>query len=60
MDIGRMRQGELVSRLQLAKSTVSRLVRQMEANGHVQRIANRDDGRAVLVRLTRQGRQIAT
>jgi DNA-binding MarR family transcriptional regulator len=56
---GRVRQGELAARLQLEKSTVSRLVRQMEAHGWVQRNSDRHDGRAVLIRLTRQGRSTA-
>ena len=41
---------------QLEKSTVSRLVRQMEADGRIQRRCDRQDGRAILIRLTRQGR----
>jgi DNA-binding MarR family transcriptional regulator len=57
---GSMRQGELAARLQLEKSTVSRLVRQMEAHGWIQRNSDRHDGRAVLIRLTRQGRETAT
>ena len=57
---GSMRQGELAARLQLEKSTVSRLVRQMEAHGWIQRNSDRNDGRAVLLRLTRQGRETAT
>ena len=52
---GSMRQGELAARLQLEKSTVSRLVRQMEAHGWIQRNSDRHDGRAVLLRLTRRG-----
>jgi DNA-binding MarR family transcriptional regulator len=57
---GAVRQGELAVRLQLEKSTVSRLVRQMEARGWIQRTSDRDDGRAVLIRLTRQGRDAAS
>jgi len=57
---GPMRQGELAARLQLEKSTVSRLVRQMEAQGWIQRNSDRFDGRAVLIRLTRQGRDTAS
>ena len=57
---GSMRQGELAARLQLEKSTVSRLVRQMEAHGWIQRNSDHHDGRAVLLRLTRQGRETAT
>jgi DNA-binding MarR family transcriptional regulator len=55
-----MRQGELAARLQLEKSTVSRLVQRMEAHGWIQRNSDRHDGRAVLIRLTRQGRETAT
>ena len=50
---GSMRQGELAAGLQLEKSTVSRLVRQMEAHGWIQRNSDRHDGRAVLIRLAR-------
>ena len=57
---GPVRQGELAARLQLEKSTVSRLVRQMETRRWIQRSSDRDDGRAILVRLTRQGRETAT
>jgi DNA-binding MarR family transcriptional regulator len=57
---GPMRQGELAVRLQLEKSTVSRLVRQMEAHRWIQRNSDRRDGRAVLIRLTRKGRDMAS
>lgn len=57
---GPMRQGELAARLQLEKSTVSRLVRQMEACGWVHRISDREDARAILICLTKQGRETAT
>jgi DNA-binding MarR family transcriptional regulator len=56
---GSMRQGELAARLQLEKSTISRLVRQMEAHGWIQRNSDRHDGRAVLIRLTRHGQETA-
>jgi DNA-binding MarR family transcriptional regulator len=57
---GPVRQGELAARLQLEKSTVSRLVRQMEAHGWIQRNSDRHDRRAVLIGLTRQGRDAAS
>jgi DNA-binding MarR family transcriptional regulator len=57
---GPLRQGELAARLRLEKSTVSRLVRQMEAHRWIQRNSDRHDGRVVLIRLTKQGRQTAT
>jgi DNA-binding MarR family transcriptional regulator len=56
---GPVRQGELASRLQLEKSTVSRLVRQMEVHGWIQRSRDRADRRVLLIRLTRQGRKAA-
>jgi len=56
---GSMRQGELAARLRLEKSTVSRLVRQMEAHGWIRRNSDRHDGRAVLILLTRKGRETA-
>jgi DNA-binding MarR family transcriptional regulator len=56
---GPMRQGELASRLQLEKSTVSRLVRQMETAGRIQRRCDGQDGRAILIRLTRRGLETA-
>lgn len=57
---GSVRQGELAARLQLEKSTVSRLVRQMEAHVWIQRNSDRHDGRAVLIRLTKRGRDTAS
>jgi DNA-binding MarR family transcriptional regulator len=57
---GPLRQGELAARLQLEKSSVSRLVRQMEVHGWIERYSDRYDGRAVLIRLTRQGRGTAS
>jgi DNA-binding MarR family transcriptional regulator len=56
---GPMRQGELAARLQLEKSTVSRLVRQMEAHGWILRNSDHYDGRAVLIQLTTKGRRTA-
>jgi DNA-binding MarR family transcriptional regulator len=58
--IGPMRQGELANRLKLEKSTVSRLVRQMETYHWIRRICDQDDGRAILIELTKQGRQMAS
>ncbi len=45
--------------MQLDKSTVSRLVRQMEAAGRIQRGSDLQDGRALLIRLTREERETA-
>ena len=57
---GTLGQLELGQRLNLQKSTVSRLVAQLLARGWVQREADQNDGRASLLRLTASGRQAAT
>ncbi len=50
-------QHELGARLGLEKSTVSRLVGQLESRGWVQRQRQERDGRSVAVSLTEKGRQ---
>jgi DNA-binding MarR family transcriptional regulator len=52
---GRLRQVELTRRLRLEKSTVSRLVTNLEHRGWVYRQAAGDDGRGVLLELTEAG-----
>jgi DNA-binding MarR family transcriptional regulator len=52
---GRLRQVELTRRLRLEKSTVSRLVANLEHRGWVRRQAAGDDGRGVLLELTEAG-----
>ena len=52
-------QKELVSRLRLEKSTVSRLVGMLEDRGWVERSRSPEDGRAVELRLTGAGRRTA-
>ena len=52
-------QNDLVARLQLVKSTVSRCVSLLEARGWVERHRDPQDGRAVAVWLTESGRQAA-
>ncbi len=52
-------QQELGSQLRLEKSTVSRLVRQLEAHGWIARGGDDRDGRVVRLSLTAQGRQAA-
>jgi DNA-binding MarR family transcriptional regulator len=52
-------QGDLAARLCLEKSTVSRLVGQLEARGWVERRRAEHDGRVLLVRLTDDGRKTA-
>ena len=52
-------QKELVSRLRLEKSTVSRLVGLLEGRGWVERSRSPEDGRAVELTLTGAGRKMA-
>lgn len=52
-------QHELSRQLRLEKSTVSRLVHQLEARGWVARGGDERDGRVVLLSLTEQGRRVA-
>ena len=56
---GPMGQKQLCERLHLSKSTVSRLVSQLIERGWVQREPDVSDGRAVLVSLTGEGRDVA-
>ena len=56
---GPLGQRQLSERLHLSKSTVSRLVSQLIACGWVQRKPDVTDGRAVLVSLTDEGRDVA-
>ena len=51
-----LRPAALAQRLRLEKSTVSRLVRQLEKRSWVTREPDRTDGRAVQLRLTEAGR----
>jgi DNA-binding MarR family transcriptional regulator len=57
---GRLRQVELTRRLRLQKSTVSRLVTNLEQRGWVRRQAAGDDGRGILLELTEAGVTAAT
>lgn len=52
-------QGELAARLRLEKSTVSRLVGQLVAQGWVERRRDTSDGRALRLELTTAGRKAA-
>jgi len=56
---GPIRQSELVARLGLTKSTVSRLVEGLVDRGWAERDSVSDDGRGVMVRLTPAGREAA-
>jgi DNA-binding MarR family transcriptional regulator len=63
MELGRgtpLSQRELGERLQLEKSTVSRLVSQLETRGWAVRRPDDADGRAVRVRLTERGERAAS
>jgi DNA-binding MarR family transcriptional regulator len=55
----RWSQGALGQTLRLEKSTVSRLVNQLQGKGWLEREPNPDDGRAVQLRLTEQGHRVA-
>lgn len=52
-------QGELGARLGLEKSTVSRLVAEMERSGWLRRRRDEVDGRVVRLQLTEQGQRVA-
>jgi DNA-binding MarR family transcriptional regulator len=52
-------QGELAALLRLERSTVSRLVQQLERRGWVDRDRDPGDGRARLLSLTEDGRRVA-
>jgi YD repeat-containing protein len=54
-----MTQQELGLRLRLEKSTVSRLVHQIEARGWLTRSGDDRDGRVVRLALTQEGRRVA-
>ena len=56
---GRLMQNELVVRLNLAKSTVSRLVDGLVKRGWVARTRNPDDGRGKVLTLTAEGQTVA-
>ncbi len=48
---------ELAKRLQLEKSTVSRIVTKLERRGWIRRLPYEDDGRVALLELTPVGRE---
>ena len=54
---GSMRMGQLADALELHKSTVTRSVDQLEAEGYVKRTRRHDDARVQEVELTRSGRE---
>lgn len=56
---GQLAQNVLVERLNLAKSTVSRLVQQMRKRGWIERQRSPEDGRVWLWQLTPAGRTLA-
>jgi DNA-binding MarR family transcriptional regulator len=62
MDLGAMgplSHGQLAARLRLEKSTISRLVRQLEKRGWIERARLRHDRRVVQIRLTAAGKRAA-
>jgi DNA-binding MarR family transcriptional regulator len=54
--LGPMSHGQLAHRLQLEKSTVSRIVRQLERRRWIERDTGSHDRRVVFVRLTKRGK----
>ena len=58
-EIKALSQGELAERLHLEKSTISRLVRQLLARGWVERTPLPEDGRVMMIRLSKEGRKAA-
>ena len=56
---GPLSHGQLAIRLRLEKSTVTRIVRQLQKRGWVERFGSERDGRVMFVRLTRKGRAAA-
>lgn len=54
---GQMRMHELAEELVVSRSTATRICDRMQRSGLVQRERSRNDGRAVFVQLTRQGRE---
>jgi DNA-binding MarR family transcriptional regulator len=58
-DCGSLTQRELAQRLRLQKSTVSRLIDELERRRLVRRTSHPDDGRSVLIDLTSMGRRRA-
>jgi DNA-binding MarR family transcriptional regulator len=55
---GQLRVGDLASALNLHKSNASRLAVTLEAKGYVARVRDRDDGRALVLRITKRGRRV--
>ncbi|MGW1419967.1 MarR family winged helix-turn-helix transcriptional regulator [Bradyrhizobium manausense] len=52
--------GEISRRARVDKAWISRLARELEEKGLVKRVPDPDDSRAMLVSLTRQGRELQT
>jgi DNA-binding MarR family transcriptional regulator len=57
---GRVRQGDLAAREQVAPPTMSRIVASLELGGHLVREADPGDGRATLLVATPTGRELVT
>ena len=55
---GVLRPGSLAEHERIGKSTVTRLLANLEAQGHVQRLPDPSDGRSTYVALTDQGRDL--
>ena len=51
-----LRMQDLAARVVLSRTRVSRLVSELERVGYIERVADPDDGRATLARITAEGR----
>lgn len=58
--VGPLRAGDLAEHACLDPSTVSRHLRSLEADGHLERVPDPDDGRATLLLVTDSGRLLVT
>ena len=59
LDRGGTRLTELARRAEITKQSMGSLVAELEADGYLERVPDPADGRAKLVRLTRQGQGVA-
>jgi DNA-binding MarR family transcriptional regulator len=58
LDDGGTRVSVLAERAQITKQSMTELVAHLERHGYVERVPDRDDGRAKLVRSTARGREV--
>jgi DNA-binding MarR family transcriptional regulator len=60
LTLGPVRAGDLAERARLDPSTVSRHLQSLEDDGYVRRSDDPEDGRATVVEVSAQGRQLVT